>query len=327
MRVFLTHSSAMFRGFYGNRALAALRSCAAVRMNETEAVLDNPDTLIEAAGDAQILVADRRTPVPAAVFAGIPSLVAVCRVAVDISTIDVSAASRYGVLVTRATPGFADAVVELALGMLIDLARGISTCVIAYRGGTEPSMRIGRQLRGATIGIIGYGVIGERLAVLTQALGMRVLVDDPHRKVATHDVSQVGFSDLLSNSDYVVCVAVSVPETFHLMNAAAFAAMRPGACFLNLSRGELVDESALLDALDRGHLAGAAMDVGSAADQKPAVALASRHNVIATPHIGGMTMEAAEHQAFDTVHQVAALIAGELPPGSVNGEWATRWRS
>ena len=326
MRVFLTHSAEMFRGFYGDRALAALRSHAVVQLNETGAVLDNPDALIEAAGNAQVLVADRRTPVPAAAFARMPSLVAICRVAVDISTIDVSAASRYGVLVTQATPGFADAVVELAIGMLVDLSRGISCCVVAYRSGAQPAMRMGRQLRGATIGIIGFGVIGQRLALLAGALGMRVLVDDPHRTVASSEASQVGFIDLLSNSDYVVCLAVSVPETFHLMNAAAFAAMRPGACFLNLSRGELVDEVALIDALDRGHLAGAAMDVGSASDQKPPAALASRPDVIATPHIGGMTVEAAEHQAFDTVRQVAALAAGHLPPGSVNAEAATRWR-
>jgi D-3-phosphoglycerate dehydrogenase len=327
MRVFLTHSTEMFHGFYGDRALDGLREVAEVRMNQSGIVLDDPGALIAAAGDAQILVADRRTPIPAEIFAALPDLVAVCRVAVDISTIDVAAANRHGVLVTRATPGFADAVVELTLGLLVDLARGISTCVTAYRAGAEPPMRMGRQLRGATLGIVGYGVIGQRLAALGQALGMQVLVDDPHRTVTQGDIRQVGFIELLANADYVVCLAVSVPETYHLMDTAAFSAMRRGSCFLNLSRGELVDEAALLTALENGHLAGAAMDVGSAADQKPALALASRADVIATPHIGGMTAEAAEHQAFDTVRQVAALVAGKLPPGSVNADQATRWRS
>lgn len=255
----------------------------------------------------------------------LPDLLAVCRVAVDISTIDVAAASRHGVLVTQATPGFVTAVVELALGMLVDLSRGISGSVAAYRAGLEPSMRRGRQLQGATLGIIGYGVIGQRLAELAVALGMHVLVSDPHREVTSPGPRRVLLEALLAGSDYVVCLATSVPETFRLMNAAAFAAMRQGAYFINLSRGELVDETALEQALARGHLAGAAMDVGSAPDQKPMRRLAARRDVVATPHIGGLTTEAIEHQAFDTVRQVASLVAGRLPQGSVNAQAAYRW--
>jgi D-3-phosphoglycerate dehydrogenase len=326
MRVFLTHSPDMLANFYGDRALAALRTHAPVRLNSTGLVLDDAAALVREAGDAQILVADRRTPVPEAVFAAMPDLVAVCRVAVDISTIDVAAASRHGVLVTRATPGFVPAVVELALGMLVDLARGVSSAVMAYRSGQEPVMQRGRQLQGATLGIIGYGVLGERMAELALALRMRVLVCDPHRQVTAHGLQQVGLTDLLSGSDFVVCLAVAVPETFNMMDAAAFAAMRPGARFLNLSRGELVDEAALETALASGHLAGAALDVGRAPDQKPSPHLAARLDVIATPHIGGLTPEATEHQAFDTVAQVAALVDGELPRGAVNADAAFRWR-
>ena len=111
-----------------------------------------------------------------------------------------------------------------------------------------------------------------------------------------------------------------------MMNAGAFARMRRGACFVNLSRGELVDESALEAALDSGHLAGAAMDVGRAPDQMPSPRLASRPDVLATPHLGGLTPEAAEHQAMDTVRQVAALAEGRMPEGAVNAAEAHRLR-
>ena len=317
LRVFLTHVPYMLAEYYGPRALAALREHADVRVNES-GPLDDPAALVRAAADAQVLVADRRTPVQAAVFAAMPGLVAVCRVAVDISTIDVEAATRHGVLVTRATPGFVASVTELALGMLVDLARGVSDCVGAYRAGAEPVPGRARQLQGAALGIIGYGVIGQRLATLGQALGMHVLVADPHRSDLAPGLQLLSLAELLAGSDFVVCLAVSSPETRHMMDDAAFAAMRPGAAFINLSRGELVDEAALARALDRGHLSGAALDVGSAPDQKPPPALARRADVIATPHIGGLTPEAIHHQAMDTVHQVAALAVGELPAGAVN---------
>ena len=326
LRVFLTHSPDMFANFYGDRALAALREHAEVRLNDTGRVLDTPDALVRAAGDAQVLVADRATPIAAPVFAAMPGLLAACRVAVDISTIDVAAASAVGVLVTRATPGFVTAVTELAVGMLVDLARGVSTAVATYRAGQAPDLARGRQLHGATLGVVGFGVIGQRLADIALALGMRVVVCDPYQRVDRDGVAQMGFAALLAAADYVVCLALSTPETANLFNAAAFAGMRRGACFINLSRGELVDEAALGAALDAGHRAGAAMDVGRAADQRPSPALARRPDVIATPHIGGLTREAAEHQAFDTVRQVAELAAGKLPSGAVNSDCATRWQ-
>ena len=325
LRVFLTHSPDMFANFYGDRALAALRAHADVRLNTTGTVLDTPEALVRAAGDAQVLVADRATPIAAAVFPAMPHLFAACRVAVDISTIDVPAASAAGVLVTRATPGFVTAVTELALGMLVDLARGVSTAVATYRAGHAPSLARGRQLHGATLGIVGFGVIGQRLADLALAFGMRVIVADPYQRQPRDGIRHTTLPDLLAEADYVVCLALSTPETANLFDAAAFAAMRRGACFINLSRGELVDEAALAAALDAGHLAGAAMDVGRAPDQRPSPALAGRADVIATPHIGGLTREAAEHQAFDTVRQVADLAAGTLPHGAVNAEAATRW--
>jgi D-3-phosphoglycerate dehydrogenase len=330
LRILLTHTPHMLANYYGDRALAALRRHGEVRMNLSGRILDEPAALVAAAAGVDVIVADRQVPVAAAVFAALPDLAAVCRVAVDVSTIDVPAASRHGVLVTRATPGFVPAVVELALGFMVDLARGVSRAVVDHRAGLDPVPRPGRQLAGATLGIIGYGAIGRRLAQVAAALGMRVLVADPHAAVDDPALQQVPLPALLAASDFVACLALATAETRDMMDAGAFARMKRGAFFINLSRGELVDEAALRDALDAGHLGGAALDVGRAADQRPTAALAGRPDVIATPHIGGLTPEAAGHQAFDTVRQVEALAQGRMPGGALNPDQAARllsaWR-
>jgi D-3-phosphoglycerate dehydrogenase len=174
------------------------------------------------------------------------------------------------------------------------------------------------------LGIVGYGVIGEYLAQTAAALGMKVLVSDPFKQVSSPGIAQVPFAELLAQSDFVVCLVIANAATENLMNAQAFAAMKPSALFINLSRGELVDEAALTAALDARQIAGAALDVGRAADQKPTLALARRADVIATPHIAGLTPDAAEHQAFDTVAQVKEILAGHVPPGAVNAASAHR---
>jgi len=215
-------------------------------------------------------------------------------------------------------------VTELALGFMVDLARGVSGHVQAYRRGEEPQGRMGLQLSAASLGIVGYGRIGRRLAEVALALGMRVLVSDPLATVEDPRIAQMGFEEVLAAADIVVCLAISDATTRDLFGAAAFARMKRGARFINLSRGELVDEAALAAALDSGQLSGAAMDVGRAPDQRPSAFLARRPDVVATPHIGGMTPEAMEHQAMDTVRQVAALARGEMPENAVNAAAAHR---
>jgi D-3-phosphoglycerate dehydrogenase len=322
-KVFLTHSAEMLRNYYGERAVAALREVAEVVINPTGEVLDET-ALTEHAQGCEIVVSDRQTPGFASFFERAPDLVAFLRCAVDIRNIDVATASRHGILVTRATPGFAAPVAELGLGLMVDLARGITDAVAVYRTGQAPTARIGRQLKGSTVGIIGYGVIGQHLAGLAKATGMTVLASDPYKTIDEPGVVQVSFEDLLARSDFVVCLAVATEETENLIDRAALARMRPSAYFINLSRGNLVDEAALAAALEAKTIAGAAMDVGRAPDQMPSLDLARRPDVLATPHCAGLTPDAIEHQAFDTVAQVRALCAGEAPPHAVNVASASR---
>jgi D-3-phosphoglycerate dehydrogenase len=155
---------------------------------------------------------------------------------------------------------------------------------------------------------------------------MEILVADPFAVVDDPDIAHVPLDDLLARSDYVVCLAVANEATENLIGAAALARIQPHAVFINLSRGNLVDEAALAAALREQRIAGAAMDVGRARDQMPTPALAGLPNVIATPHIGGLTPQAIEYQSLETVRQVAAIIKGEVPIGAVNAERWTRRR-
>jgi D-3-phosphoglycerate dehydrogenase len=322
-KILLTHTPQARRQYYGEKALRGLQELADVLLHEGSDALDAKG-LVHAARDVDLIVADRLTAGPAEVFQDLPKLRAFVRCAVDIRNVDVAAASAAGALVTRASPGFVPSVAELVLGFLVDLSRGISRATADYHDGRDPEVIMGRQLSGSSIGIIGYGSIGKYLARVVQPLGMTVFVADPFATVDDPNIRHVPLEELLPRADYVVCLVVANKDTENLMGAAQFALMQPHAFFINLSRGELVDEAALAAALRDKRIAGAAMDVGCARDQMPSAELARLPNVIATPHIGGLTPPAIEAQALETVRQVAAIIKGEAPQGAVNAERWTR---
>ena len=296
-----------------------MRALGEVKLHRGNAPLEG-EALIAAAAGCDLIVSYRQSPAPGALFERLPKLVAFLRCAVDIRNVDVAAASQAGVLVTQASAGFVPAVSELVVGFLVDLSRGVSRAAAEYHAGRVPAASTGRELRGSTLGIIGYGAIGRELARVAKALDMRVLVNDPYVK----DVEQTSVDVLLAQSDFVVPLAVATPETENLMDEAAFAKMKPDAYFINVSRGNLVDEAALARALDSGRIAGCALDVGRAPDQMPTPALAARADVIATPHTAGLTLPAIEHQSLETVAQAGEVLNGRAPKGAVNTQHWTR---
>ncbi len=322
-RIFLTHPPGVLESYYGARAVAGLQALAEVRFNPVGRELSTPE-LIDAARGCEIIVAHRGVPAEPQLFRSLPDLVAFCRCAVDIRTVNVAAASDNGILVTQASAGFIAAVAEWIIAVMVDLGRNISAATESYHAGRVPPAQMGRQLKGSTLGVIGYGQIGRYLCDLGLALGMRVLVCDPHAKVASGALTPTQMPELLAESDYVVCLAVANEQTENLIDAQAFAQMKPTAFFVNASRGNLVDEAALEQALVENRIAGCAMDVGRAPDQMPTPALARHPKVIATPHIGGLTPEAIAHQALETVAQVAEILRGHPPKGAVNTDRATR---
>ena len=324
MKLLLTHVPQARRQYYGARALKRLQKLVDVVLHEGDAPLDSAGVIAMARG-TDFIIADRSTPVPAEVFAGLPGLKVVMRSAIDIRNIDLAAASAAGVLVTHAEAGFVKSVVELTLGFLVDLSRGISRAAADYHADRMPEIKVGRQLSGSTVGIVGYGRIARDLAPLLAQMGMAVLIADPYAQVDDRRFRKLPLDELLARADYVICLAIANEETENLLDAAAFARMKPDAFFINMSRGNLVDEAALAQVLEEGRIAGAAMDVGRAPDQMPSPELARLPNVIATPHIGGLTPPASESQAMDTVRQVEALVKGEVPPGAVNlADWSRR---
>lgn len=327
VRVFLTHNTEDREAYYG-RALPELEALPDVEVttNPHDRDLSTPE-LIEAAAGHHVIIAHRSTPGEKALFDNSPDLVAFLRCAVDISTVDVDAATDQGVLVARADKSFVPSTAEIALGLLLSVCRGIAESTVDYRAGDEPPQRPGRQLRGQTAGIIGYGAIGSHLADLLLAIGMHVAVTDPEKTVEHPDITQTDLAALLAGADVVFPLAPALPSTVDLIDAEALAAMKPGAVLINVSRGELVDEAAVAAALDSGHLGGLGMDVGRAPDQRPSLELAGRPGVVATPHLGGLTPENADAQARSSVEQVAAMIDGELPPRAVNPDAATRLRN
>lgn len=323
--VFVSHPQSKLAHYFGERASNALRAFAQVRFNPEDRDLSSHE-IAELARDCDAIVSYRQTVGDEALFAALPKLQAFVRCAIDIRNIDLAAASRHGVLVTQASAGFIASVSEWIVGAMIDLARGISVSTALYHAGQPVPPAMGRELRGATLGVIGYGQISRYLCTVAQALGMRVVVHDPFAVVAQAGIAQAGFGELLAQSDFVVCLAAATEDTENLMNAAAFAAMQPGAFFINAARGNLVDEDALVAALDAGTIAGCALDVGRAPDQMPSPAVARHPRAIATPHIGGLTPPAVEHQAMETVSQLAEIFQGRVPKGAVNATEAHRWR-
>ena len=324
--ILLTHGPHALAHYYGPRALAGLEALGEVRRNNTDEVL-NANDLVKLAEGCGIIVSYRVQPGSAELLQRLPQLLAFCRCAVDIRNVDVPAASAGGILVTQASAGFKTSVAEWIVGAMIDLGRSITYAATAYHRGQVPEARMGRELKGATLGLIGFGQIARTLAPIAHALGMKVLIHDPFAAFTAADGTAATFSEVLAQSDFVVPLATATPDTENLINAAAFAAMKPAAYFVNASRGNLVDEAALLDALNRGLIAGCAMDVGRATDQMPTPALAAHPLVIATPHIAGLTLPAIEHQSMETVRQVAEILQGRFPVGSVNADAASRLRA
>jgi D-3-phosphoglycerate dehydrogenase len=229
----------------------------------------------------------------------------VCRVAVDIRNIDVEAASAAGVLVTQASRSWVPAVSELVIGLMIDAARGISRADAAYKAGRAPHAGMGRQLAGATVGVIGYGPLGRRVAELALAFGMKVMVNDPYVTVEHADIEQVELDELLRRADFVLPLAVATEETESLIGARELGLMRASSFLINLSRGNLIDEAALI-APRRKRIAGAARRRprrrSDAVDQR-----SPRADVVAT-RMAGLTAAAIEGQALETVAQVGEIL-------------------
>ncbi|HEY8525623.1 MAG TPA: NAD(P)-dependent oxidoreductase [Acidimicrobiales bacterium] len=281
----------------------------------------NPDELAARAADekATILVVEADS-VTGPVF-DLP-LAAVASTRGDPNNVDVAAATAAGVPVLHAPGRNADAVAELAVGLLLAVTRHV---VVAdrevragrtYADGLIPYQRFrGRELRGLTAGVVGLGAVGRALAWRLEGLGLRVISTDPYNPDATH-----GLDELLVEADVVSLHAPVTPETAGMIGAEQFAAMRDGAVFLNTARAQLHDEDALVEALRSGKLGGAGLDHFVGEDLPVDHPLTTFPNVVLTPHIGGATWDTEARQATMVAEGLERLAAGQRPEHIVNPE-------
>ncbi|MGD0250143.1 MAG: hydroxyacid dehydrogenase [Thermoplasmata archaeon] len=280
----------------------------------------DPATLPEHLADAWGLIVRSRTKVTATLLAGAPKLELVARAGVGVDNIDMAAAGSRGVRVVNAPAAATVSVAELTVLFALLLVRGAAPQVASTRAGRWERGTHGHELAGRTVGFVGYGRIAREAARRLASFQVHTLASDPFVSTTVDATELVPFDDLLARSDLVSVHAALTPENRHLLGASAFARMKPGAFLINVARGALVDEAALLAALNSGHLAGAALDVF---EVEPPMnrELIEHPRVIATPHIGASTEEAQRRAGTDTVDEVLRALKGEpltalvAPPG------------
>jgi D-3-phosphoglycerate dehydrogenase / 2-oxoglutarate reductase len=259
-------------------------------------------------------------PVTAAVLDSAPSLRAVGCARGGPLNVDVEAATERGIAVLRAPGRNAEAVAELTIWLMLSLARNTGAALSAAAGAglgasvIEGAPFLGRELAGRTLGIVGYGRVGCRVAELARAFGMTVVVYDPYVPAAEIEAAgsvPLELERLLARADVVSLHLRAAPETEDMFGSPQFAAMRPDSLFINAARETLVDEAALLDALESGQIAGAGLDVIRARADGSRSPLLGRPDVVILPHVGGATREAGLNGVRILVDAVRRLLAGE----------------
>jgi D-3-phosphoglycerate dehydrogenase / 2-oxoglutarate reductase len=276
----------------------------------------SPADLTAALADCRALLVRNQTRVTAGLIAQAPRLEVIGRAGAGLDNIDVAAATAAGVVVVSTPDQNSVSVAELALGFMFALARHIPAADRdTHAGGWQRQKFVGSELYGKTLGIVGLGRIGFLTAVRARAMGMRIIAHDQWISpdavaVAETQAELVSFEDLLARADFVSCHVPLTPQTRAMFNYERFAAMKPTAFFLNLARGEVVDENGLARALDEKRLAGAALDVREQEPPAPGP-LDRRANVILTPHIAAFTREAQTRVVNAVADDVARVLHGQ----------------
>jgi len=275
-----------------------------------------PEELAAVVGNYHGLGIRSASKVTAAVLANPGKLKIIGRAGVGVDNIDVAAASAKDILVINTPAGNATAAAELAVGLLFALARKIPQAAELMRKGVwEKKKFMGVELTGKTVGVVGLGNIGRQFAERCVGLKMNVIAFDPvlaPGAAVPAGIKVVSFDELVATSDFVSLHVPMTKETNNLFNAATFAKMKKGACIINASRGGIVSETDVLEALKSGQLGGAALDVFTKEPPDPSP-LFENENLIAVPHLGASTKEAQEKVAVE----LAEVFVGYLKNGVV----------
>ncbi len=286
-----------------------------------EVDVDADSALEDIIGGYDAIVVRSATKVTADLIERAGRLKVIGRAGVGVDNVDVEAATRRGIIVANAPESTVVSAAEHTIGLLVALARNIPQAHAALKQGRwERTAYGGIELAGKTLGVLGFGRIGQQVARRALGLGMRVDAYDPY--VAADRFRELGVErvetpeDIYTGSDFITLHLPLTPETRGSVGAAAFAGMRPGVRIVNAARGELLDEEALLEALGSGTVAGAALDVfGSEPYSGPLLEL---DNVVVTPHLAASTGEAQDRAGLIVAEQVAAALEGGLVTNAVN---------
>jgi D-3-phosphoglycerate dehydrogenase len=277
-----------------------------------------PDDLARDLTNADALIVRSATQVTAQLIAAAPKLRVIARAGTGVDNVDVPAATARGILVMNAAGANSISVAELALGLMLAMARAIPAADASMKQGVWDKKRfMGTELRGKVLGVVGFGRIGREVAARARAFGMEVISYDPFIASRAADVPLVDLDDLLGRADFITLHVPALPETRHMINAASLARMKKGVRIVNTARGELIDDAALVDAITSGHVAGAALDVF---DPEPPTetTLTALPQVIATPHIAASTIEGQELVGNETALQVRDYLKDGIIRNAVN---------
>ena len=280
-----------------------------------------PTELVEVIGDYDALIVRSETKVTSEVIQAGKRLQVIARAGIGVDNIDLEAATSAGIAVVNAPTGNTVAAAEHTLALMLALARNVPEAHRSMKEGRwDRSAFMGIEVRNKTLGIVGLGRVGSEVARRAQSFGMRLLAYDPF--VAPDYARVLGvellpLKKLLAQSDFVTLHTPLTDSTSHLIGAQELSLIKPGARLINVARGELVDESALLQALEDGKLAGVALDVF--AQEPPGdTPLLNHPKVVATPHLGASTEEAQREVAVETAEQVLMVLRGEPARNTVN---------
>lgn len=277
--------------------------------------------LVDVIGDYEALVVRSETKVTPAVIGAGGSLKVIARAGIGVDNIDLEAATNAGISVVNAPIGNTVAAAEHSFALMLSLARNIPQAYSSMKDGKwQRSAFMGVEVRDKVLGIVGLGRVGTEVAIRARTFGMNLVAYDPF--VSPDYASRLGadlvsLDELLASSDFVTLHTPLTPNTHNLIGAREFSLMRSDARLINVARGELVDERALLEALDTSKLGGAALDVFV---QEPPddMTLAEHPKVISTPHLGASTEEAQREVAIEAAEQVLAILEGGLATNIVN---------
>ncbi|CAN9233082.1 unnamed protein product [Alternaria alternata] len=285
-----------------------------------------PEELKKIIGEYDALIVRSETKVTAELLEAAKKMKVVARAGVGVDNVDVQSATSHGIIVVNSPSGNINAAAEHTIALLMAVARNVGDASQSIKAGKwERSRLVGVEAKGKTLAIVGLGKVGLTVARIANGLGMRLIAYDPYANpnlaAAASVTLRPSLAEILKEADFLTLHTPLIASTKGMISKAELETMKPTARILNVARGGMIDEDALVEALDAGVIAGAGIDVFTSEppeQDSSATRLIAHPKVVATPHLGASTKEAQENVSIDVCEQVVSILSGELPRSAVN---------